>query len=75
MGKHDKEETLVAQIAGDEYYRAQINTLQRKLEDLQTNYELALEYINKLEREKEGMAKRIEKLKDIALRAMGDTDV
>ena len=75
MGKHDKEETLVAQIEGDEYYRAQINTLKRKLEDLQTNYELALEYINKLEREKEGMAKRIEKLKDIALRAMGDTDV
>lgn len=76
--KHAKEEEvtkLVADVPADAYYKEQINTLQRKLDSLQTKYEMALNYIEHLEGEKlkekdvlEEKDAQIEKLKATILR-------
>ena len=61
MAKHDLK--MVANVPGDEYYREQIRTLQRKLDDLQTRTEMQGEYIATLEKDNLRLLERVETLR------------
>ena len=53
----------VANVPDDAYYREQINTLQKKLDELQTQSEMQQDYINTLERNVASMEVRINNLR------------
>ena len=53
----------VANVPDDAYYREQINTLQKKLDELQTQNEIQQDYINTLERNVTSMEVRINNLR------------
>lgn len=53
----------VANVPDDAYYREQINTLQKKLDELQTQNEIQQDYINTLERNVASMEVRINNLR------------
>ena len=53
----------VANVSDDAYYREQINTLQKKLDELQTQNEIQQDYINTLERNVTSMEVRINNLR------------
>ena len=62
--KHAKEEKLTADIPADAYYKEQINTLQKKLEALQTENELKSEYIADLEQNNRALTERVAHLRE-----------
>lgn len=53
----------VANVPDDAYYREQINTLQKKLDELQTQSEMQEDYIKTLERNVASMEVRINNLR------------
>lgn len=53
----------VANVPDDAYYKEQINTLQKKLDELQTQNEIQQDYINTLERNVTSMEVRINNLR------------
>ena len=61
MPKHDIK--MVANVPGDEYYKEQIRTLQRKLDDLQTKTEMQEDYIRTLEADYLKLLERVEHLR------------
>lgn len=68
MGKHEKTEHYTTHIDETDYYRRRINNLQKELDDVKTKYELALSYIEALEREKLSMTAEIGKLERAVIR-------
>ena len=50
-------------VPGDAYYKEQIKTLQRKLDDLNTKTELQAEYISTLEEDNYNLINRVEHLR------------
>ncbi len=74
--KHIKKESYSADVPADAYYKEQINTLQRKLEDLQTRNEMLEKYNDELEQYRASSIKRIKKLERAIIRlSLGDDDV
>ena len=65
--KHAKEEKLVANVPADDYYKAQINMLEKKLDELQTQHEIALDYISDLEKEKIHLTEKVEHLRNAVM--------
>lgn len=53
----------VANVPDDAYYKEQINTLQRKLDELQTKTELQADYIESLEKSNLGLTRRVDHLR------------
>ena len=51
-------------VPGDAYYKEQIKTLQRKLDDLNTKTELQAEYISTLEEDNCNLINRVEHLRN-----------
>lgn len=64
----------VANVPEDAYYKEQINTLQRKLEDLQTRNEMLEKYNDELEQYRAGAIKRIKKLERAIIRLSTEGD-
>ena len=62
--KHAKEEHYTANVPADDYYREQINTLQKKLDAAQTEIEMKDEYIDGLEKANMALTKRVNHLRN-----------
>ena len=74
--KHAREEHYVANVPADAYYKEQINTLQRKLEDTQTRNEMLEKYNEELEQYRVDSIKRIKKLEKAIIRlSLEESDV
>ena len=73
MGKHDVREIEIPDTS--EWYRKRIADLEKMLENAQLRVAMQDRYIVTLEQEKMALTDRVEKLRNIALKAMGDTDV
>lgn len=74
--RHAREEHYVANVPADAYYKEQINTLQRKLEDLQTRNEMLEKYNDELEQYRASSIKRIKKLERAIIRlSLEESDV
>lgn len=58
--KHAREEHYVANVPSDSYYRAQIRTLQDKLDKTQHEIELKDAYIRDLEASQRALTKKVE---------------
>lgn len=54
----------VANVPDDAYYREQINTLQKKLDELQTKNEIQADYIIDLEKTNLGLIERVSHLRN-----------
>ena len=54
----------VANVPDDAYYREQINTLQKKLDELQTKSEIQADYIKDLEKTNLGLIERVSHLRN-----------
>lgn len=67
MGKHDMTERLVAYVPNDSYYKAQIKTLQDKLDKMRHEVELKDAYIESLEASKRVLEEKVEHLRKVAL--------
>lgn len=77
--KHAKQESeeevvkFVADVPADAYYKEQIRTLQKKLDDLQTHSEMQGDYIADLEKRNTELSERVVRLEraviDAAIRA------
>ena len=65
--KHAREEHYVANVPSDSYYRAQIRTLQDKLEKLQYEIELKDAYIKDIEASNRALHTKVEHLRNAAL--------
>ena len=65
--RHAKTEHYVANVPSDSYYRAQIRTLQDKLDKLQHEIDLKDAYIESLEASNKAMATKIDTLRNAAL--------
>lgn len=74
--KHAKEEYYAVEVPSDSYYKAQIRTLQDKLEQFQTRNEMLEKYNEELEQYRAQAIKRIKKLERAIIRlSMGEDDV
>lgn len=62
--RHAKEESYVANVPADAYYKEQINTLQKKLDAAQTEIEMKDEYIDGLEKSNMALTKRVNHLRN-----------
>ena len=51
-------------VPGDAYYKEQIKTLQRKLDDLNTRTDLQAEYIRDLEESNRNLMERVDHLRN-----------
>ena len=63
MGKHDAI-MLRANVPADEYYREQINILQKKLEALTLKVEMQAEYIEGLEESNKALSMKLDAAKE-----------
>lgn len=70
--KHAKEEHYIAEVPSDSYYRAQIRTLQDKLEKLQYDVSMKDEYIKSLEASNRALNVKVETLRNAALGLIED---
>lgn len=70
--KHAKEEHYSAEVPSDSYYRAQIRTLQDKLEKLQYEVSMKDEYIKSLEASNRALNVKVETLRNAALGLIED---
>ena len=55
---------FVADVPGDDFYKAQINTLQKKLDSAQIENEMKDEYINDLEKQNMALIERVNHLRE-----------
>ena len=60
---------FVADVPADAYYKEQIRTLQKKLDDLQTHVELKDSYIADLEKRNEYLTERVVRLERAVVEA------
>lgn len=65
--RHAKEEHYVANVPSDSYYRAQIRTLQDKLDKIQHEVDLKDAYIESLEATNRALVAKVEHLRTAAL--------
>lgn len=70
--KHAKEEHYVANVPTDSYYRAQIRTLQDKLDKSQREIDLKDAYIASLESINKALNKKVERLSNAAVGLLED---
>lgn len=70
--KHAKEEHYIAEVPSDSYYRAQIRTLQDKLEKFQYEVSMKDEYIKSLEASNRALNVKVETLRNAALGLIED---
>lgn len=60
---------FVANVPADAYYKEQIRTLQKKLDDLQTHVELKGDYIADLEKRNTKLSERVVRLERAVIEA------
>jgi len=70
--KHAKEEHYAANVPTDSYYRAQIRTLQDKLDKSQHEIDLKDAYIASLESINKALNKKVERLSNAAVGLLED---
>lgn len=70
--KHAREEHYVANVPSDSYYRAQIRTLQDKLDKSQREIDLKDAYIASLESINKALNKKVERLSNAAVGLLED---
>lgn len=69
QGSEEEVVKFVADVPADAYYKEQIRTLQKKLDDLQTHSELQGDYIADLEKRNTELSERVVRLERAVVEA------